>query len=116
MKDVKLSEFRMKIYNHEEKQALNKELVIIDFYADWCEPCKVMDNVLSQLEKEFQNVTFIKINAEEEYELTEYFKIKNLPTLIFLDVKGNISTFSGLISKEQLSKKISKFINIEELV
>lgn len=116
MKELKTNEFKSSVYDLENEQSMNDGLVVVDFYAEWCQPCKNMTKSLTELEKEFTNVTFVKINAEDEYELTEFFQIRNLPTLIFISPKGEIYSESGLLPKPLLSKKIQQYTSLKELV
>jgi thioredoxin 1 len=116
MKEMKIEEFKSTVYDFEKSKKINKNLTVIDFYADWCQPCKVMEKSLNDIKNEFKDVDFIKINAEEEYELTEFFQIRNLPTLIFIDFDGNIYSESGLIPKGLLSKKINEYKSEKEII
>ena len=74
---------------------------VIDFYADWCQPCKPQEAILSEMNKEYGDVEFLKVNIEEEYELAEIFNIKNLPT-IFVCGGKDTKQFSGLTQKSKI--------------
>lgn len=63
--------------------------VIIDFYADWCGPCKRIAPVFVELDEKFPNILFLKVNVDEAEELAQGFEITSLPTFVFLD-NGNI--------------------------
>lgn len=54
---------------------------VVDLYADWCGPCKMMAPVLEELEEEMQNVRFAKINVDEERELAQMFKVQSIPMI-----------------------------------
>lgn len=77
-----------KIYQEEFAQrVLNAEHpVVVDFYADWCGPCKMLSPVLDQLESEFDDFEFVKVNIEENPELAEEFEVFSIPNVcIFKD-------------------------------
>ena len=77
---------------------------IIDFYADWCQPCKPQQIVLDELSEKYSDIVFVKVNIEEEYELAEIFNIKNLPTVC---VYGNENKrFSGFTQKVDIETTI----------
>jgi thioredoxin 1 len=63
--------------------------VIIDFFADWCGPCKKVAPVFSELSEKFKDIVFLKVNVDEAEEIAEGFEVTSLPTFIFLN-KGNI--------------------------
>lgn len=63
--------------------------VVIDFYADWCGPCKRVAPVFIELSEKFPNILFLKVNVDESEDLAKGFEISSLPTFVFLD-NGNI--------------------------
>lgn len=67
----------------------NNDKVVIDFYADWCGPCKKISPEIEKLEKQVSEVVFVKVNVEENEEATERFLVTSLPTFFFC-VKGKI--------------------------
>ena len=73
-----------KIYQEEfEEKVLNAtEPVVIDFYADWCGPCKMLSPVLDQLDKENDDVVFFKVNVDENPELAEKYEIFSIPNVV----------------------------------
>ena len=81
-------------------------LVVIDLYADWCGPCRMLAPVLAELESEYPEVKFCKINVDDEPELAKAFNVKNIPMVAF--VKNN--TFAdlsiGFVPKETLKAKL----------
>lgn len=80
---------------------------LIDFYADWCQPCKTQETVLSELKKSYSDMEFYKVNVEEEYELAEIFSIKSLPTIIVCG-KEEPKTFIGFTTKQKIDDAIKK--------
>jgi thioredoxin 1 len=77
------------------------EYLILDFYADWCKPCKMQETILDELIKEYDNVNFYKVNVEDEYELGELLLIKSLPTIIICSNK-KIKKMIGFVNKNNL--------------
>lgn len=75
---------------------------ILDFYAEWCMPCKQLAPVLTQIENEFDNVIVEKINVDENDEVTEYYGIRNIPTLIIFKGDQQVDKVVGSLSKDKL--------------
>jgi thioredoxin 1 len=67
-----------------------------DFYADWCGPCKTQDPILEDLEEEWDEVTFEKINVDEEQEVANEYQVRSLPTLIVENDDGIVERFVGV--------------------
>lgn len=72
-----------KIYQEEFAQRVLKaeHPVVVDFYADWCGPCKMLSPVLDQLEGEFDDFEFVKVNIDENQELAEQFEVFSIPNV-----------------------------------
>ena len=91
-----------------EKEVLQSEIpVLVDFYAEWCAPCKKMAPYLAKMQKEEnENVVIIRLDADKNKTLMDALKISELPTL-FVYEKGAIKwKHSGYISEEDLRKQI----------
>lgn len=82
---------------------------LLDFWAEWCGPCKFMDPILEELEKELKGkVTIEKINVDENQELTSKYGVMSIPTYIVLKDDKELDRVIGATSKENLLKAISK--------
>ena len=67
----------------EEKVLKNKKFVIVDFFANWCGPCKMLMPVLEEIDQEFDQVDIVKVNIDQDEELAKKFGVLSIPTLIF---------------------------------
>ncbi|MCX6233608.1 MAG: thioredoxin domain-containing protein [Bacteroidetes bacterium] len=102
--------FLTKVFNYEKNQDWKFEGVIpciIDFYADWCQPCKALSPVLEELVKEYNGkINIYKINTEEENELSAIFGIRSIPSMLFCPVDGEPQMAVGLLPKPNLIQAI----------
>ncbi|WP_027123942.1 thioredoxin [Mycoplasmoides pirum] len=78
----------------------NNEVVIVDFYADWCGPCKMMAPFFEELSKEMTSITFAKLNVDELNDLAESFEITSIPTLIVFKNGKQSERHAGFLNKE----------------
>ena len=94
----------------QEVMSVNKP-VLIDFYADWCVPCKQMKPVIEAVAKEVSdNVKVFKVNVDEENNLAMKYGISSIPTLVFIKNGEVIRNLVGLRDKEELIEYINKNI------
>ena len=109
------ADFLQKVFNYEKNK---DEWVyegdtpcIIDFYADWCPPCKTVDPILKDLAKEYDGKLIIyKINTDNERELATVFGIRNIPTYLFVPAKGQPQSAIGAMPRESFVKVIDDFL------
>jgi thioredoxin len=105
-------EFKDKIFNYDLSQEwsyLGSLPAIIDFYADWCGPCKMVAPVLEELSIEYDGKLLIyKVNTDMEEELSAAFGIQSIPTLLFIDANGEASMQAGAYPKHVLKKVIEE--------
>ena len=87
-----------------------KKLIVLDFYADWCAPCKPQENVLNELSKDYSGIEFYKVNVEDEYELAKLFNIKSLPTIIVCGKENKV--FTGFTQRQKIEEAIKNQIEI----
>ncbi|WP_339023880.1 thioredoxin [Spiroplasma endosymbiont of Agriotes lineatus] len=81
--------------------------VIIDFYADWCGPCKMLAPIFEQLSNEMKEVSFVKVDIDESQELAQRFNISSIPTLLIFNNGQLKRTLNGYKSKEELKMSLS---------
>lgn len=107
--------FLTKVYNYEKNQSEwvyeGEKPCIVDFYADWCGPCKKVAPILKELAGEYKNdIIIYKINVDNEKELAAAFGIQSIPTLLFIPAKGKPQLAQGALSKEQFVEQINGFL------
>lgn len=87
---------------------------IIDFYADWCAPCRQLSPVIEELAKEYSGKIIVyKVDTEKETMLTQKLGITSLPTIIFIPAKGKPQAAMGALPKETLVKAINEVLMIK---
>lgn len=110
--------FLKKVFNFEENQDWKFEgdkPCLIDFYADWCGPCKMVAPVLEELSNEYKDqVNIYKIDTEAEQELAAAFGIRSIPSLLFVPMKGQPRMAQGALPKPSLIEIIDKLLIKEE--
>ena len=109
------ADFLTKVYNYEKNQTEwvyeGTKPCIVDFYADWCGPCKKISPILKELAGEYKNdIIIYKINVDNEKELAAAFGIQSIPTLLFIPAKGKPQLAQGALSKEQFVEQINGFL------
>jgi len=90
-----------------EKEVLNSEkTVVVDFYADWCGPCKMMAPVIDELANENSNIKVCKVNVDDNRELAINYNIMSIPTIIIFKNRNITKKFIGVVGKEDILKEI----------
>lgn len=94
-----------------QKEALESNIpVLVDFYADWCGPCKMMAPVVSELAQEYEGVFKIgKLNVDQEAETAEKYRVMSIPTMIILKNGAPVDTVVGAIAKKALQDKLEAY-------
>src|SRR6056297_2377999 len=96
--------FKQKVFNFEENQEWKFEgdkPVIIDFYADWCQPCKIVSPILEELSKEYDGkINVYKVDTEQQQMLSAAFGIRSIPSLLFCPKEGQPQMAQGALPKE----------------
>ena len=88
--------------------------IMIDFYAAWCGPCKVLSPIVDELAEEFQGrVEIVKVDTERNPKLATLFKIKSIPTIAFIKDKKLIEVLHGLVPKPNLEEMLEDLIAFE---
>lgn len=109
------AEFLSKVFNYEKNLTEwiyeGDKPCIIDFYADWCGPCKRVAPILEELAKEYgDKIIIYKIDVDKENELAATFGIQSIPTILFVPVKGVPQISQGALPKSEFIKQIDNFL------
>lgn len=105
-------DFKDKIFNYEKEKEwrFKGELpVLIDFYADWCGPCKMVAPILEELSKKYDGrLTIYKVDTEVEQELASVFGIRSIPTFLFIPTDGDPMMQPGALPKSAFKQVIEE--------
>lgn len=112
------ADFLKKVYdfekNPDEWKYLGSQPAIVDFYADWCGPCRQLSPMLDELAKEYSGkLTIYKVNVDNERGLATFFGIRSIPTLLFIPMKGKPQRSLGALSKTELKGIIKDVLKVE---
>ena len=109
--------FKEKVFNFDESKDWKYEgdlPCIIDFYADWCAPCKMVAPILDELSEEYNGKLHVyKVNTEEERELAGIFGIQSIPSLLFVPREGQPQMAMGALPKETFVKAFKDVLEVE---
>jgi thioredoxin len=110
--------FLKKVFNFENNQEWTfegKVPAIIDFYADWCGPCKALAPILEQLSEEYgDKLTIYKVDTEAEQELAAAFAIRSIPSMLFCPLEGQPQMANGALPKAELERIITDVLDVEK--
>ncbi len=90
---------------------------IIDFYADWCQPCKMVAPILEELSEEYKGkINIYKVNTEQEQELSAAFGIRSIPSILFCPADGQPQMTQGALPKDTFVKVIEDVLMKEKII
>ena len=113
-------DFLEKVYNYETNKEWKYEgdlPAIIDFYADWCGPCKMLSPIIEELAEEYSDkVHFYEVDTEAEQELAGAFGIRSIPSMLFIPNDDKPQIAAGALQKDQLKQVISEVLKVADEV
>jgi len=92
----------------EFKKELSDGLTVVDFWAPWCGPCRVLHPILDRLQEKNTDVKIVKINVDESADLTKEFGIRNIPTVLFFSGDQEVERVSGVKQEPHFQELIDK--------
>ena len=108
------ADFKAKVFDYEKEETWNykgSRPAIIDFYADWCGPCKAVAPILEELSNEYDGkLDIYKIDTDAEAELSSLFGIQSIPTLLFIPKEGALMIQKGALPKNVLKQVIEEVL------
>jgi len=111
---ITTKEFKEKVYNYEankEWKYNGNKPCIVDFYADWCRPCKMIAPILDDLAKEYEGqIVIYKVDTEAERELSAVFGIRSIPSILFVPLDGQPQMAQGALPKESFKDAINSIL------
>jgi thioredoxin len=113
MENLTTETFKEKVFDYTQNKEWSfkgEKPAIIDFYADWCNPCKTIAPILEELATEYPNVDFYKVNTEEQNELAAVFGIQSIPSILFIPLEGQPQMALGALPKETFKQAIAQIL------
>ena len=93
--------------NFDEEVLKSEKTVLVDFYANWCGPCKMISPIIEQLAKENNNTKFVKINVDEVQDIAIKYEVMSIPTLVVIKNGKEVNRSVGLVDKSKIQSLIS---------
>lgn len=110
--------FKEKVFNFEQNKDWKYEgskPCLIDFYANWCGPCKMVAPILEELQQEYGDSLHIyKVDTEDQRELASMFGVQSIPSLLFVPVEGQPQMAMGALPKATFEQAISEVLKVEK--
>jgi len=101
----------LNVNDFDQEVMSSDRLVVVDFWAQWCGPCKILSPIMDNLSETFEGkVKIAKVNVDEQPELTTKFKIMSLPTILFFKDREIIEKIAGMRNEADLQKTIEKHL------
>ena len=79
-----------------------------DFYADWCGPCKTQDPILEELVEDYPEVSFEKVNVDEEQDVANEYQVRSLPTVVVENDDGIVQRFVGVTQRDDIEAALKE--------
>lgn len=120
MENLTKDTFLKKVFNYEQNQDWKYEgnlPCIIDFYADWCGPCKMIAPILEELSEEHKGkINIYKVDTEQEQELSAVFGIRSIPSMLFCPKDAEPQMAVGALPKYAIEKAIKEVLMVNKII
>ncbi len=117
MENLTKEVFKEKVFDFENNKEWNfsgDKPCVIDFYADWCAPCRTLTPIMEELSEEYKGkVDIYKIDTEKEQELAAMFGIRSIPSILFVPKEGQPQMATGALPKDALEKAIEDVLGVK---
>lgn len=109
------AEFKQKVFDWEKNPDTwkyeGKLPCIVDFYADWCRPCKLVAPIMDELAEKYKGkIVLYKVNTDQEREVSSVFGIRSIPSVLFCPMQGKPQMATGALPKETYEQVINEFL------
>jgi len=115
--NLTLDTFKEKVFdyqNENEWKYKGKVPAIIDFYADWCGPCKIVAPIIEELSKEYEGrLNIWKVDTDVQTEISREFKIQSIPSILFIPLSGEPKMLTGALPKATFHKLIKEELGVD---
>ena len=109
--------FKQKVFNYETNKEWKFEgdkPCVIDFYADWCSPCKMVAPIMEELGQEFDGkLNIYKVDTEDQQEIASVFGIRSIPSILFIPKEGQPQMSAGAMPKESFVKAFDEILGVK---
>ena len=117
VQELTLDQFQQRIYNLSDANAaselkyLGEKPAIVDFYASWCGPCRMVAPILEELAAEYEGrIVVYKVNTEKEPDLAAAFGIRSIPSILFIPKSGKPQMLQGAMPNDAFRKAIEQYL------
>lgn len=118
MRTINEKEFRSEVFDYakaSEWKFAGARPALIDFYADWCGPCRALSPILEEISREYAGrLDVFKVDTEASPELSSVFGIRSIPSLLFVPMQGKPVMAAGLLPKAALKQALRDVLKLEE--
>lgn len=94
--------------NFKKEVLESQEPVLVDFYADWCGPCKMLSPVVDEVAQENEDVKVVKINVDEAQDLATEYKVMSIPTLVVIKNSREVARSVGVVDKSEIVEMLKR--------